>query len=84
MDGLAAELGGAEISGGVHFVAFDEVLEEREDVELRKGRHVLRSDEAEDLLARAGLVVLAKVVASEKSTGGRKAEVLARWFQDYH
>lgn len=64
MDGLGAELSRAKIGRVGYLVTGHEVLEEREDVELRKGGRVLRGHEAEDPLA--GLVVL----AFEEGAGG--------------
>ena len=51
VDGLGAELRGAEEGGVGHFFPIQEVVEEREDVELREGGYVLRGEEAEDRLA---------------------------------
>lgn len=57
MQGLGAKLGSAEIGGTIHFLTRHEVLEERQNIEVRKGGHVFGSNKAENLLA--GLVVQA-------------------------
>ena len=54
MHGLGAKLSSAKIRRARHVFTVHEVLEERKNVELRKGGHSLRSNKAENLLTGWG------------------------------
>ena len=60
---LGAKLSGAKIGRAGHSFTLHEILEERKDIELRKGGYILRSNKAENLRLGWG------IVAFEKGTG---------------